>query len=176
MLIPVIGLRLLGRTNADDTSSLERLRQIFISYLVGLIGLLLVGLAVTGGSGDGEPALTSGQALGVNMVIGLIALGGIVLLRRRPLDCGDDETLVNGYSSRFLLSVIVALVPVLAAFVVALLAQTSAPMLGGAVISFFWLLVVAPTRANVANAQQRLDAEGCDRSLALALAGPIPGA
>lgn len=175
MLIPVIGLRLLNRTNDGTTTSLERLRQIFISYLVGLLGILIVGMAVAGGAGDGsEPAISSGQALGLNMLIGLVALGAIVAIRRRTPDCGDDDALVNAYSSRFLVSVVLALVPVLAAFVVSLLAQSAAPMLGGAVISFFWLVVVAPTAADVANVQQRLDTNGCDRSLSKALASPVP--
>ncbi|MEM9131458.1 MAG: hypothetical protein AAF962_06425 [Actinomycetota bacterium] len=177
VLIPVIGLRLLSRTDDGTTTSLERLRQIFISYLVGLVGILLVGIAVTGGGAeDAEPALSSGQAFGLNIVVGVLALGAIVAIRRRTPTCGDDETLINGYSSRFLVSVVLALLPVLAAFVGSLLAQSPAPMLGGAVISFFWLLVVAPTATDLAAVQQRLDAAGCDRSLTGALASPVPGA
>ncbi len=167
MLVPVVGMRLALR-QADNP--LRLLRAIFTSFAmaIGFIGLVVLFLNA------GEPTTAEGGSP-IIVAAGVAGFGVSSLLAprvlARPLDCSSTTALVESFRTRFFLRVAFAESAALVGFVGFFLALQWWMYPLGASFAALGFVRLAPTRRNLHQDQQTLNAAGCEVDLLRALTG-----
>ncbi len=155
-----------------DTSVLAGLRVAFATTWFGLACVAVVGVLSIDGDPDYDPVQPTTTATAV-AVIGLISVFAITVARRRELVCGSDDELAQTFRTQTFNGILISVVPALAGYSGAIVSASMVPYAVGAGFAASGLLVVAPTSSALRRAQRSLDAAGCGRSLAAALAAPL---
>jgi F0F1-type ATP synthase membrane subunit c/vacuolar-type H+-ATPase subunit K len=142
------------------------LRQVFVTFCValGMFGVVLVFLWPSQSKESDSPGFA----------IFLLALGvaaGIVgRIVEKPLACTNDISLAASYRTRFFLRIAFAESAALFGFVGFFTASVWWVYPAGTAIAFVGFARAAPTRTRLRRDQDRLNEEGCFRSLVAALA------
>ena len=164
-LVPGVG-RLFVRRRLDRTANaLVLLRQVFMSFCLAIVmfGVVLAFLWPS----------QSKEAASPGLAIGLLVLGAIAGIAGRqiekPLLCADDGSLVVSYRTRFFLRIAFAESAALFGFVGFFIASVWWVYPAGAAIAFVGFARAAPTRTRLRRDQERLNEQGCFRSLVAAL-------
>jgi F0F1-type ATP synthase membrane subunit c/vacuolar-type H+-ATPase subunit K len=169
-LVPGVG-RIFLRRRLDNTANpLALLRQVFMSFCLAIVGFGVV-LAFLWPS-------QSKEAASPGLAIGLVLLGAAAGIAGRfiekPLVCTDDRSLAGSYRARFFLRIAFADTGALFGFVGFFITSEWWVYPAGAAIAFVGFARAAPTRARLRRDQERLNEDGCFRSLVAALTGPPP--
>jgi len=168
-LIP--GVSLFVRRRSDSSANgLVALRQVFMSFCVALLmfGVVLAVLWPEQSKNSPVPGVAIGLVLA-----GLIA-GLAVRFIERPLDCTDDRRLAAAYRVRFFLRIALAESAALFGFVGFFLASEWWVYPVGMAVASVGFARAAPTRGRLRRDQERLNEQGCFRSLVTALMSVPP--
>jgi len=161
-----------GRHSASDPGGdqLVILRQTFVSFSLAIV-LVSVVVVILGDITQGNEPVTA--SIGMVVGAGVVSLIGGRLVRRQ-LDCSSNLTLASGYRNRFFVRLALAEAAALFGFAVGI---GLGPWwvyfigLGFTVIGFAGLM---PSQRNLAADQNELTANGCHRSLIMAIRNPYP--
>jgi hypothetical protein len=166
MFLPGAAARRPERLGPDPLSALRALFVSFCSALV-LFGVVLVVLDGSTGVGGGDGVATS-TASAVVAALGVVVVAAAELIPR-PLDCADEESLAASYRTRFFLRLALSESAALTGFVASFLAGSVVPYLVGLAVAGVGFARLAPTQAHLEADQERLNTQGCARSLLAAL-------
>ena len=171
--IPVWGARKLRRAKTLPAHGLATLRLLFLNFCVALalIGLV-VAILVNAQHFTGSNVNSQVTAIAI-AVIGAVSLVTPSVVER-PLDCANDHRLAFTYRNRFFTRIAVAETPALSGFAGFILTGRWWIYPLGAAFGAIGFARLAPTAANIEKDQERLDRQGCTRSLIAALARPRP--
>jgi len=164
-LVPGFGRVLVRRRLDPNENGLVLLRQVFLSFCIAIV-LFGVVLAFLWPSQSNEPA-SPGLAVGI-IVVG-IATGIAGRFVEKPLVCSDEATLAGSYRTRFFLRIAFAECAALFGFVGFFIASVWWVYPVGALVTLTGFARAAPTRARLQRDQERLNGQGCFRSLVAAL-------
>ena len=150
------------------TDSLTATRAIFLSWIETQILIVLISvLALGDGSGDRsiEPSIF---AAGV-AAFGVLTLGMVVSVTRKPLDGSSAESLVGTYRTRFFLRMALSQAVFLMGFVGVFVTGEPWLVLAGLPFALFGFALAAPTSSKLAHDQEALRARGSQLDLVHAL-------
>jgi F0F1-type ATP synthase membrane subunit c/vacuolar-type H+-ATPase subunit K len=169
-LVPGVGRIFLRRRFDKTANPLALLRQVFMSFCLAIVSFGVV-LAFLWPS-------QSKEAASPGLAIGLVLLGATAGIAGRfiekPLLCTDDRSLAASYRGRFFLRIACAESAALFGFVGFFIASEWWVYPAGAAIAFVGFARAVPTRTRLRRDQERLNEQGCFRSLVAALTGPPP--
>jgi hypothetical protein len=159
---PLLMFPLLQRRGGFD--GLTALRIFWLTYVQALVLFLLV-LALI------EPAVGSPDEgyLLVLIAVQMLALGGVVWSRTRPLDTSSVAKLAGSYRTLFFVGVAFAESVALFGFVGVFLVEELWPYLEALPLGLLGLALLAPTCRDIARRQQPITAKGSSLSLGGAL-------
>ena len=142
------------------------LRRVWLSLTISLPYFLVV-FSFTGTAGWSDAAKS--WMYGVVALLGLVDLGLIAVLGRRPLPNKDEAKLLVAYRASFFISVGLAGGPALMGMAITLISGSLLPQAAGLGFSLVGLWRIAPTRGHIDRIQERLRASGSSLSLGRAL-------
>lgn len=154
-----------------SSNALVAIRALFTVMVLALSLVVLSALLLLGVAGlPGDIDLVAMSAV-------VVAVGGAAVVGTRvirpPLSCESPEALIGGYRTRVLLGMAMSEVGVLVGFVGTILTASVLPVALGLFLTLIALGRVAPTSANIEQAQQELMESGCARSLQGVLLEPF---
>lgn len=158
------------RRLVQGVAPVVQLRQLFISFAIGL-ALVTVVVVVLGDQVDGTEPLA--LSAGIVTVSGILSLLAPSIVRSR-LDGSSTDSLVASYRTRFFLRIAFAESAALAAFAIALALGPWWVYFIGLACSIVGFVRLAPTRAHIEAEERALFDRGSDVALRDALYTP-PG-
>jgi F0F1-type ATP synthase membrane subunit c/vacuolar-type H+-ATPase subunit K len=171
--IPFIGPMLMYRRRKDPLDGITGLRLIFVGLLNALWLYALVLLFIVP-SDRWWKADQSTWVVGVVVSWGVISLGLVQLVRSRPLDTASPQELAGSFRSKLFIGIGSAESAALVAFVGTFVMGTWWIYLVGMSFALIGLLLVGPTRHEIARRQEEVVARGSPLSLVAALMGMPP--
>jgi F0F1-type ATP synthase membrane subunit c/vacuolar-type H+-ATPase subunit K len=162
--------RALRRRFDTTANGLILLRQVFMTFCLAIVmfGVVLTFLWPSQSTEPESPALALGL-LGLGVIAGITGR-----LIEKPLLCANDASLAGSYRTRFFLRIAFAESAALFGFVGFFIASVWWVYPAAAAITFTGFARAAPTRTRLRRDQERLNEQGCFRSLVAALSHSPP--
>lgn len=162
-VIPWYGL--LATRRLQESDGLVRLRYLFMAFVQAIVLMGFVTWVL-------YPTMYE-KASSLRPAAGLILAGLVAAVLgsrfERALDCTDDASLASSYGTRFFLRIAFSEVAALLGFIGVFVTGRWWTYPAGALISLAGFSRAAPTRGKLVRDQERLQFEGCGRSLVNAL-------
>lgn len=159
-----------GRRSPSELTRLTQMRLIWLTLVTSLFSFFIILNFVAPWEGDAGPFAWATTFLGV------VALGGVVFLRRRPLKGATPEALLDSFIQRFYISFAWSETPALVGFVGVFLREARWLYLVGAPFALVGLVLCGPLRWNIERYDRMLRESGSPLRLSDVLAQPVTAA
>lgn len=164
LVMPGISL-VLAQRRAGQADGVILLRTVYLSFVSALLAVAVVIVAFLGISPGNETSEGVEAAAGLVVLVGIVCILGARVIGNRPLDCRSEQALAESFRKSFFLTVALAELTALVAFVAAFLVDTGWLYLLGGAFSAVGFARSAPTAGHLARRQDDLGRRGCTLSL-----------
>lgn len=169
-MIPIIGSAMRSRARQRSTNGLIDHRGAFLGIVVALL-LVFMSLPFIEPWDDGG---NEGWMVWVVLLIGIVSIGYIARIRRRPLATTSPEALAGSYRALFFVGLGIAAGPALWGFLSAMVVHSVWISLIGLAFGLIGLRMIAPGQGDIARRQREIANSGSSLSLVDALVSVPP--